>query len=149
MRRLGTTLIVVFVLLVPFGIDWVTASSRLSHIDSSVTLNPPAVVADGKSTIVVTVRFSEDGKPRANDVLQIWLDVGGGVLPQWVITNQDGVATIKFSPNPLTQYDVQDHAEMHIMNTSIGRLIEVNKDIVVRIPLTKPTDEKPKKGIMG
>jgi hypothetical protein len=142
-------LAVVLVIMAIYGTDWVLAIARLDGILIETTLDPPTVVADGKSSITLTVRVTEQGQPRAHDLLQSWLDTGSGLLiPDWTYTDENGVAQITYSPNPLTQYDVQDKAEIHVRDISIGRLIEVGKDIVVEVPLVEPEEQEQKK-IMG
>jgi hypothetical protein len=140
----------VLAILAVYGGDWALAQARLDDIRIETALEPPAVVADGQSSIVLTVRVTERGEPRANDLVQSWLAVGSGLLiPEWVYTDENGVAKITYSPNPLTVYDVQDKAEIHVRDVSIGRLIEVGKDIVVEVPLLPPEEEQEKKKIMG
>ena len=138
---------IVALLLVPLGIDWMLATARLDDILIETTLDPPSVVADGKDSMVLTIRVTENGSPRVHDLVQSWLDVGSGLLvPQWVYTDENGVAEINFTPNAMTQYEVQDKAEIHVRDINIGRLIEVGKDIVVVVPLVvpqKPGEQEP------
>jgi hypothetical protein len=142
MQRL-IILVIGVVLAIPCGIDWALAQSRLPGIEVTSTLSQPSVVADGKSEIDVVIRVTENGVPRANDLLQSWIDIGGGLLqPMWVYTDENGEATLTFAPNPITQYDVQDRAAIHVRDISIGRLVEVGKDVVVDIPLTAPQEEE-------
>jgi hypothetical protein len=132
---------------VPFFVDWAWASSRLDQIVIETALDHPELVADGKDSVVLTIRITENGKPRAGDLVQSWLDIGSGLLvPQWVYTDQDGAAVINFTPNAMTQYAVQDRAVIHIKDVSIGRLIEVGKEHLVEIPLSapqEPEEDKP------
>lgn len=137
--RCGITLL----LLAPFFIDWTAARARLPQIGIDSSLNRPSVVADGKNSIVITLRVTEGNKPRANDLLQSWIEVGGGLLkPQWAYTDEDGVAKITFSPNPATPYDSQGKATIRVANVSVGRLIEVRKLVAVDIPLELPSQEE-------
>ncbi len=135
-------LALVIVLLIPFGADWALATASLSQIDIESSLNEPQVIADGKNSIQITVHVTQDGAPRVNDTLQLWLDVGGGVLPEWAFTDAQGQAVIKFSPNPKTAYDTTDTAVVHVSDTSIGHLVEVDKDTTVAVPLVEPTEEQ-------
>ena len=97
------------------------------------------MVANGKDKSTLTIRFTENGQPRANDLVQLWLTKGGGLLtPNWVYTNDDGLITVTYTPNPYSRYDPQDGAEIAILDTGIGRLIEVGKQSSVRIGLLKP-----------
>jgi hypothetical protein len=135
----------------PFAVEWASAQTRLPDVQMEVRLDPPDVVADGKSQVVLYVRVTENGQPRAGDLLQSWIQVGGGILrPEWAYTDTNGEAAITFYPNPLTQYDVQDRAAIQIADISIGRLIEVRKLLVVDVPLRAP--EQPaerKRNIIG
>jgi hypothetical protein len=144
-------LMLVLVLIVPFLIDWATAQARLPDVQMEVTLEPAEVIADGKSSIIVRVRVTENGEPREGDLLQSWIQVGGGIIrPEWVYTDANGEAEITFLPNPLTQYDVQDRAVLQIADIDIGHLLEVRKGIQVDIPLRVPDkSEEPKRSILG
>ena len=72
------------ILLAVVGVDWLQAQARLDNIVIEGQLDPPQVIANGKDTIVLTVRVTEDGRPRANTLLQAWLESGGGYfIPQW------------------------------------------------------------------
>jgi len=133
---------VVAFILVVCGADWVWASARLNDVVIDASLDKTSIVADGKDSVVLTIRVTENGEPRAGDLVQSWIDVGSGFLvPQWVYTDDNGVAHIKFTPNAMTQYEVQDRAEIHIRDINIGRLIEVGKDIVVVVPLAVPEEQ--------
>src|SRR5205085_2106730 len=119
-------IVVAVLLLLPFTADWALATARLPNIEIQGSLSAPNVIADGKNSVEIIVRVTEGGNPRANDTLQTWIDVGGGLLlPQWAFTDEHGEAVIKFSPNPQTQYDTVETAVLHIRDTSIGSLIEV------------------------
>lgn len=147
-KRLRLSLLVLMTLmLLACGADWAVARSRLGMVLLETVLEPASVVADGKSTIVLTVRVTERGRPRAGDLLQAWLDVGSGLLkPTWVYTDQDGIARISFTPNAMTPYEVQDRAQIHVRDTTIGWLIEVGKDVTVTVPLilpVEPAEQKP------
>lgn len=136
-------IVLVVVALIPFGVDWTLATARLPNIDMQVSLSAPQVTADGKDSVQITVRITENGAARVNDTLQTWIDVGGGLLlPQWIFTDEHGEAVVKFSPNPQTKYDVVETAVLHIRDTSIGHLIEVSKDVTVEVPLIAPTEQE-------
>lgn len=137
-KRFWILVPLVLVVLV-FGADWVLAKSRLDSIDIAVQVNPESVVANGKDKSTLTIRFTENGQPRADDLIQLWLSKGGGLLtPNWVYTDSDGTITVTYTPNPYSRYDPQDGAEIAILDTSIGRLIEVGKQSSVRVGLLKP-----------
>lgn len=122
-----------------FGGDWLIARSRLGNITIAVQADPENVVANGKDSTTLTIRFTENGQPRVDDLIQLWLIKGGGLLtPNWVYTNDDGSITVTYTPNPYSRYDPQDGAEIAILDTSIGRLIEVGKQSSVNIGLIKP-----------
>jgi hypothetical protein len=137
--------VVAFVLAV-HGTDWMLATARLDDVVIETSLDPPSVVADGKSSVVLTVRVTERGQPRAGDLVQSWLDTGSGhLVPQWVYTDDNGTAKINLTPNAMTRYEVQDRAEIHVRDVSIGRLIEVGKDTVVVVPLAGPEEQEEQK----
>ncbi|MBM3303082.1 MAG: hypothetical protein FJY85_24450 [Deltaproteobacteria bacterium] len=139
-------LLILILFSMPFIIDFAVAHSRLGKVIIEASLDPPSVVADGKSSAVLTIRVTERGKPRVHDLLQLWFEVGRGTLvPDWVYTDERGIATVVYSPNPLTQYDVQDKSRIHIYDLGIGRLIEVGKNMIVDVPLIAPEEQARKK----
>lgn len=144
-------LTVLVAILAPFAIDWAAAQARIPNVQMEVRLEPGEVVADGKSQVTLFLRVSENGAPRKGDLIQSWIQVGGGLIrPEWVYTDENGEATITFHPNPLTQYDVQDRATIQVVNISMGKLIEVRKGIAVDVPLLPPTQpSEERRNILG
>jgi hypothetical protein len=137
-KRIWIFVPVVLAVLV-FGTDWLLARNRLDGIDIVMRAEPENVVANGKDKSTLTIRFTENGQPRANDLIQLWLAKGGGLLiPNWVYTDSDGTITVTYTPNPYSRYDPQDGAEIVVLDTSIGRLIEVGKQSSIRVGLVKP-----------
>jgi hypothetical protein len=127
---------VAVLLVVPFAAEWMWARARVGDILMESSLDSPSVVADGKDSVVLTVRVTEEGKPRGGDLLQTWIDDGSGLfVPDWAYADGQGMAEFTFWPNPTTRYDSQDAAVLHIRDVSIGRLIEVGKDLTVTVPL--------------
>jgi len=121
------------------GVDYRLAVARLDSVVIATSIEPPQAVADGHSSVVITFRVTEDGDPRGNDLVQAWLGRGAGLLtPNWIVTDERGMARITYTPNPYSPYDPQDAAEIHISDTSIGRLVEVEKLHVARVPLIDP-----------
>ncbi len=132
-------LVVVGVIAVILTVDWLFSVNRLNRVQMEITANPEIVIADGKNAVILTIRVTENGQPRAHDLIQLWLDKGSGLLiPNWVFTNEDGVAEVTYTPNPFSPYDPQDGAVISVMNTSIGRLVEVDKMGEVLIQLQEP-----------
>jgi len=121
------------------AVDWTMAKARVRGISIEASLEPESVVADGKSTTVISVCVTENGEPRAHDLLQAWLATGSGqVLPAWMYTDEEGKAVIKVTPNRYTPYDPQDKLELVILDTSIGNLVEVGARKTVDIFVSKP-----------
>ncbi len=139
MRWRLTALGVLAVLVLIAGTDWLMAQARLGRINLEVSVNPPEVVADGQNSVEIAVRITENGVPRANDLVQAWLGTGAGrVLPDWSYTDENGVVVIQLTPNRYSPYDPKDNVELHVLDTSIGRLVEVGKHEVVRIGILQP-----------
>jgi hypothetical protein len=121
------------------GADYALATAQLDDVVIETSLDPPRVAADGRNSVVITVRITQNGRPRANDLVQAWIGSGSGLLiPNWVITDEHGTARITYTPNPYSPYDPQEAAEIRMMDTSIGRLVEVSKRHTVRVPLLEP-----------
>jgi hypothetical protein len=130
---------IVALVIVVFGADWMLARSRLDNIAVAMSANPERVVANGTDKTTITVRFTEDGQPRVGDLIQLWLVKGSGQLsPTWVYTDAAGVVVVTYTPNPYSRYEPQDGAEIAVLDTSIGRLIEVGKQSSIVVPLDKP-----------
>lgn len=69
-------------------------------------------------------------------LFSFWLRKGGGLLtPNWVYTDENGMFIVTYTPNPYSRYDPQDGAEIAVLDTSIGRLVEVGKQSAVIIGL--------------
>ena len=142
-NRLFLTLIVISLLAAPFAIDWARARVRLDSISIEAQLDPPSVVADGKSTTVITVWVTENGRPRAGDLLQSWIETGSGLLiPTWTYTDEQGRAELTYTPNAYSPYEPDEGTQIHVMDTSIGRLVEVGKHFVIQVPTEKPDGKK-------
>jgi len=138
-RRLFWIILISLIILGPLAFDWLNAHAQVDRVKFDYTLSPAQVVADGKSSTTVTLRVTQDGKPRANDMLQIWFEVGGGmVTPDTAFTDSNGQITITYRPNPANAYDPTDFTQIAIMDASIGRLIEVRKQESIKIPLIMP-----------
>lgn len=121
------------------GVEYGLGVAKLDSVVIATSIEPPQVVADGRSSVVITIRVTEDGEPRANDLIQAWLGRGGGLLvPNWFVTDERGMAQITYTPNPYSPYDSLEAAEIHISDTSIGRLVEVDKRHIARVPLIDP-----------
>ncbi len=136
------TLIFLAIVVAILTVDWAFAQARLPGITIETELETPEVIADGNDTAKFVVRVSENGQPRDHDLLQIWLVKGTGqLIPKWVFTDDQGEATVTFTPAPYNRYDPQDVVEIAIMDTNVGRLIEVGKNTTIEIPLVIPTTE--------
>ena len=136
-------LAVVAVCLLALVVDWVWASAQIGSVRMDASPMTASVTADSKSSIRITVRITQHGRPRSHDLLQSWIDVGSGLLlPMWVYTDENGLAEFVYTPNAVTPYDVQDHAVIHVRDVSIGRLVEVSKDLQITIQLLPPEDQK-------
>ena len=91
---------IIGLLLAAIVVDYVQAQARLPNISIVGQFDQPKVIADGKSSIILTVRVTENGNPRADVLLQAWLESGGGLLiPEWTYTDADGRAEYTYTPN--------------------------------------------------
>ena len=132
---------VLAVILAVVGIDWAFAFSRLDDVLIESHLDPGRVVADGQSSTTITLRITENGQPRAGDLVQLWIDSGSGlVTPNWVITDDEGRAQTTYTPNKATIYDPHDEARIFVMDINIGYVVEVGKRQLVVVPLVVPKD---------
>ncbi len=135
-QRWFYVLVVIAVLAVPLLADYVLAQARIDQVHFDYTIDPPQVVADGKSSTTITLRVTENGEPRVHDLFQIWFEVGGGLLtPDTAFTNDQGIITIKYRPNPASPYTPSDFAQIAVMDASIGQLVEVRRQESIKIPL--------------
>ena len=121
--------------------DWAVSTVRLTDVVIESHLDPPEVLADGRSSTTITLHITDKGRPRAGDLVQLWIDSGSGlVIPDWVITDEHGIARTQFSPNAASIYDPHDEARIYAMDIDIGRVIEVGKRHLVVVPLIAPKD---------
>jgi len=128
-------------ILVIASADWAVATARLPGVVIESYLDPPQVLADGKSGTTISLRITEKGRPRAGDLVQLWIDSGSGlVMPDWVITDEQGTAQTQYTPNAASIYDPHDEARIYVMDVDIGQVIEVGKRHLVVVPLITPKD---------
>jgi len=121
--------------------DWGLAVLRRDDVLIETSLEPEQVVADGQSTVTIHIRVLESGRPREGALLQLWINRGSGFLvPEWVITDSEGRAKATFTPNKATRYDLYDAAVISVMDTSVGRLVEVDKLVEVEVPIIIPEE---------
>lgn len=134
-------ILVLAIVIAILTVDWAIAKARLPDIAIDITLETPEVVADGVDIATFVVRVTENDQPRTGDLLQIWLVKGTGqLIPKWAFTDEMGESMVTFTPAPYNRYDPQDVVEIAIMDTSIGRLIEVGKNASIEIPLVIPEE---------
>ena len=137
--RLAVGILVLAVILV-LGADWLVSKVRLGSVSMTGELVPPVVVADGDESTILVVTVTQDGRPRDNDLLQAWIETGGGVLiPEWVYTDEKGQVQINYTPNPMTKYDVDVQTVIHVADHAIGRLVEVSKHYTIEVPIEAPS----------
>ncbi len=75
--------------------DWLLSTARISRVQMDITASPDTVIANGKTHTILTIQVTENGQPRANDLIQLWLDKGSGlVIHNWVFTDENGVANV-------------------------------------------------------
>jgi hypothetical protein len=135
----GWLMIFLALIVAILGVDVIKSSAQLSSIQVETTVNPPNIVADGTSKAIITIRVTQNGIPRAGDMMQMFLTTGAGrILPAWARTDENGVVTTEFTPNTYSPYDPVEGAVLQISDTSIGQLVEVRKDHSITIPLGKP-----------
>ena len=121
--------------------DWAVSTVRLANVVIESHLDPPQVLADGKSSTTITLYITERGRPRAGDLVQLWIDSGSGlVIPDWVITDEHGKVQTQYTPNAASIYDPHDEAHIYAMDVDIGQVIEVGKRHLVVVPLIAPKD---------
>ena len=84
---------VVGLLLAAITGGYAQAQARLPNISIAGRFDQPKAIADGKSSMVLNVRLTENGQPRADALLQACLESGGGLfIPEWTHTDEDGRA---------------------------------------------------------
>ena len=102
---------------------------------------PESVIADGNHSAVFEVSVTTDSKVRSGDLMQCWIVKGEGKLrPQWFFLDENGEAQITFIPNALTRYS-DNPAELAIRDTSIGRIIETGKEVIITVDLLEAEKE--------
>lgn len=138
-------LIGIALLIALVGADWIQAQARLDNIVFEGTLDPPQVIANGTDSIVLTVRVTENGQPRANTTLQAWLETGGGFfVPQWTYTDEEGMATFTYTPNAAGPYDLLEPTVIHVIDINVANIFEVDKHFLIEVPVQTPLTEPTK-----
>jgi hypothetical protein len=131
---LGLTGVVILVCLA----DWSLTMRALPSVRIAVSLHPSAIPADGKSRSQIVVRVTEGGKPRANDYLEAVSLDSGYLVPLLALTNQQGEARFTYASLPASPYDTATSARILFTDTSLGRIIEVDKSTTVSVHLLQP-----------
>ncbi len=132
----AAVLLILFALLV---VDWVQAQIRLANVSIEGQLDKAKVISDGEDSIVLTIRVTENGRPRVDDTLQAWLQPGNGLMiPEWSYTDENGEVQITFTPNPATPYDVEVDTVINVIDINIGRWLEVDKRFSIEVPVEAP-----------
>ena len=130
---------IIGLLLAAIAVDYAQARARLPNISITGEFDQPKVIADGKSSIILTVRVTENGQPRTNALLQAWLESGGGLfIPEWNYTDENGFAEYTYTPNAAGPYDLQEDTIAHVIDIGVGRLFEVDKHYRIQIPVEAP-----------
>ncbi len=62
-RRWFWPVVIAAVILLPLLADWALATGRIDQVHFDYTIDPPNVVADGKSAATITLRVTENGVP--------------------------------------------------------------------------------------
>ncbi len=118
--------------------DWFATMHSLSSVDLGVTVKPPAIPADGTSKSHIVVRVTEGGKPRSSDYVEAVSLDSGYLVPLLALTNRMGEATFTYTSLPASPYDTATDARIQFTDTSLGRIIEVDKSTTVRVHLLHP-----------
>lgn len=139
MRFRSWLLVVLALLVVVLTGDWIKSIGRLRQIEIETIVAPPSVISDGLHKTSITIRITENGKPRVGDLVNIFLIVGSGrILPGWAYTDSEGMIVTEFTPNVYSPYDPIEGVKINILDISIGRFVEVGKSKIINIPLIKP-----------
>ena len=132
----GILLLLLFALL---AVDFVQAHLRLASVSIEGQFDKDKVIANGEDSIILTLRVTENGRPRVNDTLQAWLQPGNGLMiPEWSYTDENGEVQITFSPNPANPYDLKADSIINVIDINIGRWLEVDKRFSIEIPVEIP-----------
>lgn len=118
--------------------DWYATMRALPGVRIAIRLQPAAIPADGKSRSQIVVRVTEGGKPRAHDYLEATSLDSGYLVPLLALTNQQGEAHFTYASLPASPYDTATSARILFTDTSLGRIIEVDKSITISVHLIQP-----------
>ena len=121
-----------------FGAGWAQAMRALPSVQITAVVQPRTTVADGQHTVHLAVRVTQDGHPRAGDIVDaIGLD-GGNMIPPEGGTDRQGRVTFAYIVPTSNAYQTVTVAHVEIRDISIGALVEVDKVIRIGIPLKQP-----------
>jgi hypothetical protein len=114
-----------------------------------VRVTPPVLPGDNVTQATITLRYlNSDGSPRVGDVLNLLdvsqntgtvLRVGSGVISIFrIVTDRQGTAVFKYIAAMSNSFVPTEPAHIQITDTSLGRILEIDKTTTVTIPVIDP-----------
>jgi hypothetical protein len=137
---------VVGLLVAVYGGSWLVDATLASGVRITARATPRVLPADGQSTGTLVVRVTgSGGAPRAGDTLEILNLTSRGAFDRTrATTDRHGEAAFIYTTSMYNIYQGAGPVGVLVTDTSLGRLIEIDKSITAHIDTVDPA--KLKKG---
>jgi hypothetical protein len=134
----------IVLVLVIYGGSWLVDDVTASSVRLQATIAPRILPADGQSTGLFTVRVTNpDGTPRVGDTVEVLDESSAGVFDRTrALTDQHGDATYHFTTSKSNVYQPAGPVPVLVTDTSLGHLVEVDKNLTVTISTVDPATQK-------
>lgn len=121
--------------------SWAIDARRAASVHMSVESVPSTLPADGQTSARIIVRVLQaDGTARSGDVIEVQ-QLGGGTLDRFrALTDARGEARFNFIAPLSNKYRPAQPVTLAVTNSSLGRLIEVDKRVDRLVHVVEPRE---------
>ncbi len=135
----GAVALLVIVLGGGWAIDFATAGG----VSLQARISPSVLPADGFSSGRFVVRATNaDGSPRAGDTIEVLRQGTGAFDRTRALTDAGGVALFLYTTSRSNKYQPAQPVPVIVTDTSLGRLIEIDKNVTISINVVDPSKLK-------
>ncbi len=129
----------VALLVIVLGGGWVIDFATASNVGLQARISPAVLPADGYSSGRFLVRVTNaDGSPRASDTIEVLRQGTGSFDRTRALTDARGEALFLYTTSRSNKYQPAQPVPVLVTDTSLGRLIEIDKNVTVSINVVNP-----------
>ncbi len=128
-------LTIVAVLVLAYAID---ISIRMTYQFEVMSISSDTIVADGKTPVEIEIELTQFGKPKAGHKLMAVATGGGSFKNQILLTDENGRATLIYTPYLATDYVKAGETELEILDYSNSIFVSVPCKLVLTLDLQMP-----------